>query len=234
MGEKLGFNGIDNGYICLFIEYFSEINRINRGLNLDHEETCDPFCTWQVRCFPQGAYSSWESAQQNRWRHSRRTIRHAVQGTYSKTSHPKLFLGRNVKNMHKSLYVSICYSKWWKIKLYIKLRWTPRKMSVNFFDTNFFYFVGPNKRFGAALGALSGGRVGIIGMSTSNLKRLFYFTALLSSEEAVRTSSKNEEIPVIEYQLQVSECRKMYIQTSHNVHCSMSYLQFDAFKIYVS
>ena len=66
-------------------------------------------------------------------------------------------------------------------------------------------FLDPNKRFGAALGALSGGRVGIIGMAASNLKAAVSISLRYS---AVRRQfgppGKKEEIPVIEYQLQVS------------------------------
>lgn len=62
-------------------------------------------------------------------------------------------------------------------------------------------FKDPNKRFGASLGALSGGRVGITGMCATNLKNAITIAVRYS---AVRRQfgPGEEEIPVIEYQLQ--------------------------------
>lgn len=62
-------------------------------------------------------------------------------------------------------------------------------------------FQDPNKRFGASLGALSGGRVGITGMCATNLKNAITIAVRYS---AVRRQfgPGEEEIPVIEYQLQ--------------------------------
>lgn len=62
-------------------------------------------------------------------------------------------------------------------------------------------FKDPNKRFGASLGALSGGRVGITAMCATNLNNAVTISVRYS---AVRRQfgPKEEEIPVIEYQLQ--------------------------------
>ncbi|XP_013380752.1 peroxisomal acyl-coenzyme A oxidase 3-like [Lingula anatina] len=64
-------------------------------------------------------------------------------------------------------------------------------------------FKDPNKRFGAALGALSSGRVGIVGLCNANLKRCIPIAIRYS---AVRRQfgppNSSEEIPVLEYQLQ--------------------------------
>ncbi|XP_065197158.1 peroxisomal acyl-coenzyme A oxidase 3-like [Sycon ciliatum] len=61
----------------------------------------------------------------------------------------------------------------------------------------------PSKRFGAQLGALSGGRVGLTGVSTSNLQMV---TTIAVRYSAVRrqfgASDDAAELPVIEYQLQ--------------------------------
>ncbi len=61
----------------------------------------------------------------------------------------------------------------------------------------------PNKRFGAALGALSGGRVGIIGMCTANLKSAISISIRYSGARRQFGPKSGEEIPVLEYQLQV-------------------------------
>ncbi|GFO08944.1 acyl-CoA oxidase [Plakobranchus ocellatus] len=59
----------------------------------------------------------------------------------------------------------------------------------------------PNKRFGASLGALSGGRVGITGMCVANLK-LCLPIAIRYSAVRRQFGPGKDEIPVIEYQLQ--------------------------------
>ncbi|XP_059144603.1 peroxisomal acyl-coenzyme A oxidase 3-like [Physella acuta] len=59
----------------------------------------------------------------------------------------------------------------------------------------------PNKRFGASLGALSGGRVGITGMGVANL-RLCMPIAIRYSAVRRQFGPGKDEIPVIEYQLQ--------------------------------
>lgn len=60
----------------------------------------------------------------------------------------------------------------------------------------------PSKRFGAALGALSGGRVGITGFGASNLKSAITIAIRYSAVRRQFGPSTNEELPVLEYQLQ--------------------------------
>ncbi|KAK7087889.1 peroxisomal acyl-coenzyme A oxidase 3-like [Littorina saxatilis] len=62
-------------------------------------------------------------------------------------------------------------------------------------------FKDPNKRFGASLGALSGGRVGITGMCATNLRNAITI-AIRYSAVRRQFGPSDEEIPVIEYQLQ--------------------------------
>lgn len=63
-------------------------------------------------------------------------------------------------------------------------------------------FKDPSKRFGAALGALSGGRVGITDMCTTNIKSAVTIAIRYSAARRQFGPSKEEEIPVLEYQLQ--------------------------------
>ncbi|XP_068218876.1 peroxisomal acyl-coenzyme A oxidase 3-like [Palaemon carinicauda] len=62
-------------------------------------------------------------------------------------------------------------------------------------------FKDPNKRFGASLGNLSTGRVGIIGFGAINIKKALVIAVRYS---AVRKQfgPENDEFPVIEYQMQ--------------------------------
>ena len=63
-------------------------------------------------------------------------------------------------------------------------------------------FKDPNKRLGASLGALSGGRIGITSMGSTFLRLSLPIAIRYSAVRRQFGSTPNEEIPVLEYQLQ--------------------------------
>ncbi|EDO32852.1 predicted protein [Nematostella vectensis] len=60
----------------------------------------------------------------------------------------------------------------------------------------------PKKRFGAALGALSGGRVGITSMATTNMRSALPIAIRYSAVRKQFGPPGKDEIPVLEYQMQ--------------------------------
>ena len=62
----------------------------------------------------------------------------------------------------------------------------------------------PNKRFGASIGALSAGRVGITDIGLSYIKMATAIAIRYSAARKQFGPSADEELPVLEYQMQVS------------------------------
>lgn len=69
---------------------------------------------------------------------------------------------------------------------------------------------GLNERFGESLGALSMGRVGIIKLCVNFLKLSITIATRYSAVRKQFGPTPNEELPVLEYQVQVMNIFNMY------------------------
>ena len=81
------------------------------------------------------------------------------------------------------------------------------QIGVDLSDNLFFFllfFFQKSKRFGASLGALSDGRVGITGFGSSLLKVCMTIAIRYSAARHQFGPVNDKEIPILEYQLQVS------------------------------
>lgn len=91
-------------------------------------------------------------------------------------------------------------------------------------------FQDPNKRFGASLGALSAGRVGITRMALVNLKLAMTVAVRFSATRRQFGPREDEEIPVLEYQLQqwrlIPYLAAMYALEIFTKSFIMNYVEF--------